>query len=294
VDPARVRVTETAIGRREVLREGVALGARVAGAHWLAAGLLAACRSGGANAMPDDTRAAGSRRAATATDGKGRLRARPGAAPSGSPLAPGLHQLGIGGARDALLYVPASLDSSRPAPLVVTLHGAGGYAERWIARRTAMADAAGVLLLTPESREQTWDVVADGFGAEAIGPDVAFIDRTLGWTFERAAVDPKRIAVEGFSDGASYALSIGLMNGDLFNAILSFSPGFLVTGARVGTSRIFVSHGTRDQVLPIEQCSRKIVPALRAEGYTVEYREFDGGHTIPDEIAGAARQWMAF
>jgi predicted esterase len=42
------------------------------------------------------------------------------------------------------------------------------------------------------------------------GPDVEFIDRALEQTFDRLAVDTKKLAVEGFSDGASYALSIGL------------------------------------------------------------------------------------
>jgi phospholipase/carboxylesterase len=54
---------------------------------------------------------------------------------------------------------------------------------------------------------------------------------------------------------------------------------------RVGAPRFFVSHGTRDGVLPIERCSRRIVPQLERMGYGVTYREFDGGHTVPPEIA---------
>jgi predicted esterase len=34
------------------------------------------------------------------------------------------------------------------------------------------------------------------------------------------------LAVSGFSDGASYALSIGPANGDLFTHVMAFSPGF--------------------------------------------------------------------
>ena len=111
------------------------------------------------------------------------------------------------------------------------------------------------------------------------------IDRALQETFSRCAVDPARLAVGGFSDGASYALSLGIDNGDLFTHVLAFSPGFMAPSVRVGAPRFFVSHGTRDGVLPIERCSRRIVPQLERAGYEVTYREFDGGHTVPPVIA---------
>lgn len=41
------------------------------------------------------------------------------------------------------------------------------------------------------------------------------------------AVDTTRLGVGGFSDGASYALSLGLTNGDLFTHVIAFSPGAL-------------------------------------------------------------------
>jgi phospholipase/carboxylesterase len=49
-----------------------------------------------------------------------------------------------------------------------------------------------------------------------------------------------------------------------------------------------VSHGIDDRVLPIDPCSRRLVPALRNSGYDVDYREFDGGHTVPPEMVTAA------
>jgi phospholipase/carboxylesterase len=106
-------------------------------------------------------------------------------------------------------------------------------------------------------------------------------------------VDPARVAVGGFSDGATYAISIGLINGDLFRRVIAFSPGFVVDGASHGTPRFFVSHGTVDRILPIDQCSRVIVPALRRHGYEVNFKEFDGGHTVPPDIAAEAMRWLA-
>ena len=124
------------------------------------------------------------------------------------------------------------------------------------------------------------------------GPDVAFIDGALQQTFARYAVDPAHVAVGGFSDGASYALSIGITNGDLFREIIAFSPGFMAPAGAVDRPRIYISHGVHDQVLPIDHCSRRIVPQLRRAGYAVTYHEFDGPHTVPPEIAREALTWF--
>jgi phospholipase/carboxylesterase len=124
------------------------------------------------------------------------------------------------------------------------------------------------------------------------GPDVAFVDRALAAAFARCAVDPARLAVAGFSDGASYALSLGITNGDLFGQVMAFSPGFAAPAGQHGRPRFFVSHGTGDEVLPIDRTSRQVVPRLERAGYDVTYREFDGPHTVPPEIAREAVDWF--
>ena len=134
----------------------------------------------------------------------------------------------------------------------------------------------------------SWDGIRGGFGA-----DVTFVDRALERVFEDVSVDPARIAVGGFSDGATYALSLGLINGDLFRRVVAFSPGFVVNGTAHGKPRFFISHGTIDQILPIDQCSRVIVPWLRTRGYDVTFREFGGGHEMPPAIAGEGMRWVA-
>ncbi len=167
------------------------------------------------------------------------------------------------------------------------LHGAGGDARSGISHFLDLADEAGLVLLAPESRGRTWDVLVGGYG-----PDVEFIDRALEQTFDRLAVDAEKLAVAGFSDGASYALSIGLTNGNLFTHAIAFSPGFASPAAYTGKPPVFVSHGTRDGVLPIRDTSRRIVPQLKREGYEVRYREFDGPHTVPGFVAREALEWF--
>ena len=150
------------------------------------------------------------------------------------------------------------------------------------------ADELGAIVLIPESREYTWDLILGRYG-----PDVEFIDRALAYTFERYSVDPSKILLGGFSDGASYALSLGVSNGDLFTHLIAFSPGRLDYGDPiVGRPEVFVSHGLIDAVLPVQASRETIVPDLRDKGYSVEYREFIGGHSVPGDIADAAMDWF--
>jgi len=214
-----------------------------------------------------------------------RLRARPGRPKEAAE--PGLRELGLGQGRDGFLYIPNGYRPDHPAPLAVMLHGAGGSARPALGPFLGLADDAGLVLLAVDSRRQTWDVIQGGYG-----PDVAFLDRALDFTFARCAIDPKRIAAEGFSDGASYALSIGITNGDLFSHVIAFSPGFMAPLEPHGKPEVYVSHGTKDQILPIDSCSRRLVPRLRGAGYEVKYREFDGPHTVPEEIAREAGEWF--
>jgi phospholipase/carboxylesterase len=217
--------------------------------------------------------------------GDGRLTARPRAGITTS--AQGKRALELDGKRDAILQLPTTMTST-PIPLLVLLHGAGGSADGIVRRLGAAADEAGVAVLAPDSRDSTWDAVRDGFGR-----DVTFVNRALERVFDMVAVDPARIAAGGFSDGATYALSLGLINGDLFRRIVAFSPGFVVDGPPHGKPQLFISHGTADRILPIDRCSRVIVPAMRKRGHEVTFREFDGGHEIPAEIARDGMRWVA-
>lgn len=215
-----------------------------------------------------------------------RLTSRPGK-PRNS-IEPGMHSLGLApaGQRDALCYIP-KLAASSAAPGILALHGATQGGQLMVTRLQPVADALGAVLLAPDSRAITWDGIRGAFDE-----DVAFIDRAMAWTFDRVSIDPARVWLAGFSDGASYGLSLGLANGDFFSRVLAFSPGFMPPAERRGKPRIFVSHGTSDPILPIERASRILVPELRHEGYDVRFEEFDGSHRMPPQVIDAATRWL--
>ena len=215
----------------------------------------------------------------------GRLRVRV-TAPTQS-IEPGLYPLGLGGSRDGLFYVPTSYRPTEAAPIALLLHGAGRSASEMVTPIRPFADTTGLVLVAPDSRGSTWDAInGDYFD------DVNFIDRALGFAFSRVRADATRVRIAGFSDGGTYSLSLGLINGDFFSRVVGISPGFVADGPRFGKPKIFITHGTRDPVLPIESTSRVIVPALRALAYEVEYTEFDGGHGTTPELLEQTIRWM--
>jgi phospholipase/carboxylesterase len=199
----------------------------------------------------------------------------------------GLHSIALANGSTGLLYVPPDYSPEHPMPLIVVLHGARQLAQRSLDLARPMADEFGAIVFAPQATARTWDLLAGGYG-----PDVTAIDAALSDIFSQYAVDPTRIAIGGFSDGASYALSLGVKNGDLFTAIVAFSPGFADPYGLQGEPRVFVSHGTQDNVLPIDRCSRVYVPLLRRLGYEVHYVEFDGAHAVPEHILRSGYEWF--
>lgn len=193
--------------------------------------------------------------------------------------------LGLGRERDGVVQMPSTVPGT-PLPVLLLLHGATQSGTRMLSRVAAAADAAGIVVIAPDSRNGTWDAIRDDFG-----DDITYLNRVLAHVFERVNVDPARLAIGGFSDGATYALSLGLANGDLFPQVMAFSPGFIVGSQERGHPRFFFSHGTSDQILPIDVCSRVLVPQLRGRGFDVTFREFTGRHELPPEIQADAFRW---
>src|SRR5687768_9076275 len=130
---------------------------------------------------------------------RGRL--RPPAVTGGTgPAAPaGRHDIEIDGAVAGICLVPPA-----PRHLVIMLHGAGGTAEAGLALLAPYADRHGLAIYAPKSVGITWDRILGGYG-----PDVLRLQQALDQLAARLpGLGPPIIG--GFSDGASYALSLAL------------------------------------------------------------------------------------
>ena len=175
----------------------------------------------------------------------------------------------------AVIYVPQNVDRATPTRLIVFLHGANRTVDFFVEGHRAAADEAGAIILAPFACCGTWDAIQSYFGA-----DIAILDAALKWTFDRWTIAPAGVTISGFSDGGTYSLAVGRANGDFFSRVVAYSPGFLIPIEPRGKPPILITHGIQDAILPIDQTSRSLVPVLRNNGYTVDYREFTGGHAV--------------
>jgi polyhydroxybutyrate depolymerase len=157
-------------------------------------------------------------------------------------IPPGHHQLTlkVGNLeRSYLLHIPPNYEKAKPLPLVIMLHGMGGTA--LLSQRetgwSAKADSEGFIVVYPEATRpdqkrppnlrtnpQAWN---DGSGrfhaAEQNRDDVAFIKALIESLESSYSIDPNRIYVTGFSNGASMTFRLGAELADRIAAIAPHS-----------------------------------------------------------------------
>ena len=206
--------------------------------------------------------------------------------PTKGPLPPGIHQLNQSEERDTALVVPEGLEPGKPVPLFVMFHGASGGSEKVKPFVIDYAHRHKFLLLLPQSTYQTWDLTIGGHG-----PDLERLELALESVSAHFAIDPAHFALAGFSDGGSYALSVGLTNGDIISHIIVFSGGFMNVYVKTGKPRIFITHSPEDEQLNIRKSALKHYNELKNEGYDAVFEVFSGKHVIHPPVVEKA---MAF
>lgn len=193
----------------------------------------------------------------------------------------------------AYVLPPPDVDPARPLPLVVVLHGAGRQDELLVRGYADEPASRNALVVVLRSFRQTWDLIAGG-----AGEDLAFLGWVLGWIAARWPVDPARRALLGYSDGASYALSVGLSNPKHFAAVMCWAAGFIAvdTANLVPDDpkpRILLEHGTQDQLFPFERVAMPMREALTRAGFDVTFRVDEGGiHWPSPAFQPAALDWF--
>jgi phospholipase/carboxylesterase len=189
--------------------------------------------------------------------------------------------------RDGTLFVPKSYKPGTPMPLLIMLHGFSGWGDNQ-RRLFDLAEELGFIVMTPESRDITWGREAPGFD-----DDVRYIGAAFRHVGGLVNIDFDRVALGGQSDGAGYALTMGLAYGDTFNHLIILAGAHLLEPIRrQGKPKIFVAHGVKDTTMPIDVSGRANAKQLKDEGYDVTYHEHEGGHGTPAEITREAILWF--
>lgn len=171
--------------------------------------------------------------------------------------------------RHCVLHLPPSYDKARPLPLVIMLHGMGGTGANAIREMgwSAKADAENFIVAYPnasrpdparppslKSNPPAWN---DGSGrfhaAERNIDDVAFIRALLDRLSADYSIDPKRIYVVGFSNGASMALRVGAELSDRVAAIAAVAGACWTETPKPtrGISLCYIT-GTTDTLNPLD------------------------------------------
>ena len=180
-------------------------------------------------------------------------------------------------------YAYKPRNSQNPASLIVLLHGASGDARSFIEEFRREADARRIVLLSVQSAGRTWAVRKPREDDQ----DVIDIKAAIEGLAATTPIDMERVTVMGFSDGASYALSVGMAYPNLFRTVVAFSPGYAFAPQRLDTDqRIFIAHSRRDPILPADN-TRQIVKELQRAGLSPDVHWFNGGHEIDPQMKQA-------
>ena len=203
----------------------------------------------------------------------------------------GFVQLEQGSSR-ATLLTPDEIDPERRYPLITVLHGAGRQDEMLVKAYRDEAERRQALFLVPRSVAPTWDLIA---GSERV--DLDFFEYAFDLIYRRYPVDAFRQALVGYSDGASYALSVGLSNAGLFDAMMVWAAGFVVLDPELWDPearkpRVYHEHGTHDELFPFEQIAVPLRDNLRRAGCEVTFSPDEGGRHWPSgSFAGESLDW---
>jgi len=216
------------------------------------------------------------------------IAARPGT-PTQTPTI-GYQALDISTVRDGMMYVPTTYDPATPAPLVVLLHGYASNAGFWEDGQIGeLTDDLGMVIVAPDSRFSSWDSLEPAF--RGYGPDAKFLNIALTYAFQRCNIDPARVAIGGFVDGAYEAIGLGLANGDLFKYVIGFSPSGLYAPFVQGQPKVYITQGDNDGPV-LDYTQYQIVARIVDAGYHCEFVTFDGGLELPPAVARTAMEWM--
>jgi phospholipase/carboxylesterase len=200
------------------------------------------------------------------------------------------------GGSSAVLLTPEEIDPQRRYPMLTLLHGAGRHDEHLVKACRGLAEEHQVLMLVPRSLQPTWDlIVRDG-----TRPDADFLEYALDLIYRRYPVAERQQALLGFSDGASYGLSLGLSNPGLFEAVMAWAAGFVAVDSQIVSEqdpklRIYLEYGTHDQLFPFEQVALPMRQSLEASGHDVTFSVDEGGRHWPSGtfVNEALAWWLA-
>ena len=178
--------------------------------------------------------------------------------------------------REYVLFVPQSYDRTRPAPLVISMHGAAlwGAAQRDISQWNTVAEREGFIVVYPSGRSAGGPRVWRLNSATGVSNDVTFISDLIDKLRAEYNIDPEKIYANGLSNGGGMAFALSCTLSHRIAAV------GMVNAA---------------QLLPFEWCQdRRPVPMITFHGTADPVVPYRGGKSwvapraFPDQLAWTA------
>lgn len=193
-------------------------------------------------------------------------------------------------------------------PLLLLLHGYGSNEEDLFSFAQQLPDAYYVI-----SVRAPFDLTSGSYAWYSINFDAdenkfsdvvqarASRDRIANFVDELITnyhIDANNVTLIGFSQGAILSYALALSYPKKIQRLVAMS-GYLNTEIAVdnfadndfSNLKIFASHGTDDQVIPVEW-SRKSIPVLENLGIAVLYKEYPTGHGVAPQNFFDFKNWL--
>ena len=202
--------------------------------------------------------------------------------------------------------LPEGYNINKTYPLVIGLHGYTDNADRFITLWEKF-DQPEFIFAVPQApykvsgfREaRSWRITGSRGTLFAKSTQISgdYVAEVVSELSDHYNIN--KVYLFGFSQGAAFTYIAGIKNHHLFEGLICFG-GWLDTDllaeevVRAGKDlKIFIGHGLEDDQIEYKRGSvAKIV--LEKYGYDVTLRNFDGGHTVPEEVLNQAVEWMKY
>jgi polyhydroxybutyrate depolymerase len=167
--------------------------------------------------------------------------------------------------REYLLYVPRSYNSAKATPLVISMHGAGGWPTQQMELDgwNRLADREGCIVVYPSGFEgggpRVWRVAP----RPVVMKDVRFISDLIDRLESTYNIDRERIFADGASNGGGMAFVLSCTLSDRIAAIGLVAAAETLPWSWCGVHRpmpMIAFHGTTDRIVPYKGGHSPLAP----------------------------------
>jgi polyhydroxybutyrate depolymerase len=181
-----------------------------------------------------------------------------------------------GKTRKYQLYVPRTYNAARPTPLVISMHGAGGWPvqQMELSRWNALAERQGFIVVYPSGMDSAGPRVWRVDEGPGLPMDVRFVSDLIDKLEAEYNIDPARIYANGFSNGGGMAFVLSCQLSDRIAAV-----------GMVGAA----------QTLPWSWCKdQRAVPMIAFHGTADTFAFYNGGQSwVAPSPFPAVPRWTA-